>query len=88
VYSRRPVESLSAPSVANSFHGTTASPSPRAATKPGEVQSRPTFPGALALVRRELWDHQGFAPSARDPDIVKLPRQFVERLTETLAYAA
>ena len=45
-------------------------------------------PDALALVRRELWAHEGFALSARDPDSIKLPRKFVEHLTETLCYAA
>ena len=49
---------------------------------------QPTFSDALALVRRELWASEGFALSARDPDIVKLPRKFVEHLTETLCYAA
>jgi hypothetical protein len=48
----------------------------------------PTFADALALVRRELWAHEGFALSARDPDVVKLPRTFVDHLTETLCYAA
>ncbi len=48
----------------------------------------PTFADALALVRRELWAREGFFLSARHPDIVKLPRQFVDHLTETLSYAA
>jgi hypothetical protein len=52
------------------------------------AKALPTFSDALALVRRELWVHEGFALSARDPDIVKLPRKFVEHLTETLCYAA
>lgn len=60
-------------------------PARRAAWYP---KARPTFADALALVRRELWAHQGFALSTRDPDSVKLPRRFVEHLTETLAYAA
>ena len=46
------------------------------------------FSAARALVRRELWAREGFALSARDPDIVKLPRKFVDHLTETLGYAA
>jgi hypothetical protein len=60
-------------------------PTRRAAWYP---KVRPTFADALALVRRELWAHQGFSLSTRDPDRVKLPRRFVEHLTETLAYAA
>lgn len=48
----------------------------------------PTFVDALALLRRELWAHQAFSLSGPDPDLIKLPRQFVEHLTETLCYAA
>ena len=51
-------------------------------------KTQPTFADALAVVRRELWAHEGFALSARDPDSIKLPRRFVDHLTETLAYAA
>jgi DDE superfamily endonuclease len=48
----------------------------------------PTFADALALVRRELWAHQAFCTSVDEPDAVKVPRRFVDRLTETLCYAA
>jgi hypothetical protein len=49
----------------------------------------PTFCDALALVRRELlWAEGTFCGSAREVDTVKVPRAFVERLTETLCYAA
>ena len=48
----------------------------------------PTFADALALVRRELWRHQAFPTSACAGDMVKVPRAVVERLTETLCYAA
>jgi hypothetical protein len=51
-------------------------------------KTKSTFADALALVRRELWAHEGFALSARDPDIVKLPREFMEHLTEPICYAA
>ncbi len=51
-------------------------------------KERPTFADALALVRRELWSHAAFSTSARDPDLVKLPRATLERLTEALCYAA
>jgi hypothetical protein len=51
-------------------------------------KERPTFADALALVRRELWSHAAFCTSARDPDLVKLPRATLERLTEALCYAA
>ncbi len=51
-------------------------------------KAHPTFSDALALVRRELWAEGTFCGSAREADTVKVPREFVERLTETLCYAA
>ena len=49
---------------------------------------RPTFADALALVRRELWRHEGFQTPTCAEEMVKLPRAFVERLTEALCYVA
>jgi hypothetical protein len=51
-------------------------------------KAHPTFSDALALVRRELWAEGTFCGSAQEADMVKVPRVFVERLTETLCYAA
>lgn len=51
-------------------------------------KAQPTFADALALIRRDLWAQATFPLSSNDPDLVKLPRTFVERLTETLCYAA
>ncbi len=50
----------------------------------------PTFSDALALVRKELWAWEGetFCGSAREDDIVKVPREFMERLTDAVCYAA
>ncbi len=50
----------------------------------------PTFSDALALVRKELWAWEGetFCGSAREDDLVKVPREFMERLTEAVCYAA
>jgi hypothetical protein len=48
----------------------------------------PTFSDALALVRKELWAQGTFRDSPWEPDTVKVPRAFVEHLTETLCYAA
>ena len=48
----------------------------------------PTFSDALALVRKELWAQETFRDSPWEPDTVKVPRAFVEHLTETLCYAA
>ncbi|HSH81812.1 MAG TPA: hypothetical protein VLA19_25075, partial [Herpetosiphonaceae bacterium] len=49
---------------------------------------RPTCSDARALVRRALWAQTAFCMSARDPDVVAVPRAFVERLTDALCYAA
>jgi hypothetical protein len=52
-------------------------------------KSYPTFSDALALVRKELWaQEQTFCGSLREADTLKVPRQFVERLTAALCYAA
>ena len=49
----------------------------------------PTFSDALALVRKELWAQEAtFCGSLREPDIVKVPRVLVERLTDAVCYAA
>jgi hypothetical protein len=48
----------------------------------------PTFSDALALVRKELWVYSTYCVSSRTQDTVKVPRALVERLTETLCYAA
>lgn len=47
-----------------------------------------TFSDAIAAVRRYLWSHQHFQTSAAETEMIKIPRAFVERLTETLCYAA
>jgi hypothetical protein len=52
-------------------------------------KSYPTFSDALALVRRHLWAQEAtFCGSSEDTDTVKVPREFVERLTEAVCYAA
>lgn len=48
----------------------------------------PTFAKAFALGRRERWAHGAFCLSARAPDMVKVPRAFVEHLTDMLCCAA
>jgi hypothetical protein len=49
----------------------------------------PTFSDALALVRKELWAQEmSFCGSAQEIETVKVPRKFVERLTEAVCYAA
>lgn len=48
----------------------------------------PAFAVALALVRRELWQHQAFSTSPCAEEMVKVPRALVATLTETLCYVA
>ncbi|HET7269780.1 MAG TPA: transposase, partial [Rubrobacter sp.] len=50
----------------------------------------PTFADALALVRKELWaqEQQTFYGSAAETDTIKVPRAYVERLTDAVCYAA
>jgi hypothetical protein len=48
----------------------------------------PTFADALALVRKELWAQETFYGSPSETDTVKVPRAFVERLTDAVCYAA
>jgi hypothetical protein len=52
------------------------------------LKAHPTFSDALALVRKELWTQATFRESPHEPDTLKVPRGFVEHLTETLCYAA
>jgi DDE superfamily endonuclease len=52
-------------------------------------KAHPTFADALALVRKELWaQEQTFYASLWETDTVKVPRAYVERLTEAVCYAA
>jgi hypothetical protein len=50
----------------------------------------PTFADALALVRKELWaqEERTFCGSPAQTDTIKVPRTFMERLTEAVCYAA
>ena len=50
---------------------------------------RPTFSDALALVRKELWAREATScGSPAQTDLVKVPREFMERLTDAVCYAA
>jgi len=52
-------------------------------------KSYPTFSDALVLVRRQLWaQEETFCGSGQENDMVKVPREFVQRLTEAVCYAA
>ena len=52
-------------------------------------KAHPTFTDALALVRKELWtQEQTFCGSPAETDTIKVPRAFMERLTDAVCYAA
>jgi hypothetical protein len=51
-------------------------------------KTRPTFAEALALVRRQVWEHLHFSTSQQETDLIKIPRALLERFTEALSYAA
>ena len=52
-------------------------------------KAHPTFSDALALVRRQLWAREEtFYRSSWESDTVKIPREFMERLTDAICYAA
>ena len=51
-------------------------------------KAHPTFADALAMVRKELWASATFCGSPAQTDTVKVPRAFVERLTDAVCYAA
>jgi hypothetical protein len=52
-------------------------------------KAHPTFSDALAQVRKELWGREEtFCRSSGQTETVKVPREFMERLTDTVCYAA
>ncbi len=48
----------------------------------------PTFADALALGRKELWANATFYGLPADTETVKVPKAYMERLTDALCYAA
>jgi hypothetical protein len=52
------------------------------------TKGHPTFSDALGVVRRYLWGQAHFYMSPTQTETVKIPRALLERLTETLCYAA
>jgi hypothetical protein len=51
-------------------------------------KTHPTFADAMALVRRQLWEHLHFSMSQQETAMLKIPRALFERFTEALCYAA
>lgn len=52
------------------------------------TKQQATFSDTIALVRRHLWSVQYFAMSQDNSEMLKVPRAWLERLTDTLCYAA
>jgi hypothetical protein len=51
-------------------------------------KTRPTFSDAIALVRRQLWDHIHFSTSLQETDMIQIPRELFERFMDAVCYAA
>ena len=51
-------------------------------------KTRPTCADAIALVRRQLWDHIHFSTSPQETDMIKMPRALFERFMDAVCYAA
>jgi DDE superfamily endonuclease len=51
-------------------------------------KTRPTFSDAIALVRRQLWEHLHFSTSQQETDMIKIPRALFERFMDAVCYAA
>jgi hypothetical protein len=54
----------------------------------GYRKVQPTFADAIAVVRQHLWTSTHFYMSPAKPDMVEIPSALLNRLTETLCYAA
>jgi hypothetical protein len=51
-------------------------------------KTRPIFAEAIALVRRQLWEHLHFSTSQQEADMIKIPRALFERFIDAVCYAA
>jgi hypothetical protein len=51
-------------------------------------KTRPTFSDAIALVRRQLWDHIHFSTSLQETDMIQIPSELFERFMDAVCYAA
>jgi hypothetical protein len=51
-------------------------------------KTRPTFSDAIALVRRQLWEHIHFSTSSQETEMIKMPRELFERFIDAVCYAA
>ena len=46
-----------------------------------------TFSDAIGCVRQQIWEYQSFQTSEKEVEMIKIPRSFLETLTETLCFA-
>jgi len=51
-------------------------------------KTRPTFSDAIALVRRQLWDHIHFSTSLQETDMIQIPSELFERFMDAVCYVA
>lgn len=47
-----------------------------------------TFSDAIGCVRQQIWESQSFQTSENECEMIKIPRSFLNTLTETLCFAA
>ena len=50
-------------------------------------KTRPTFADAIALVRRQVWEHLHFSLSHQETDLIQIPRKLFEHFIDTVCYA-
>jgi DDE superfamily endonuclease len=51
-------------------------------------KTHPTFSDAIALVRRQLWEHLHFSTSQQETEMIKIPRELFDRFIDAVCYAA
>jgi len=51
-------------------------------------KTRPTFSDAIALVRRQLWEHIHLSTSRQEIEIIKILRELFDRFIDAVFYAA
>jgi hypothetical protein len=50
------------------------------------TKALPTFSDTLAFVRQRLWPVSWISVSSTRPDMIEIPREFFERIIDTLAF--
>src|SRR5262249_8655166 len=51
-------------------------------------KTHPAFSDAIALVRRQLWEHIHFSMSQQESEMIKIPRALFDRFIDAVCYAA